>query len=92
LRGPGVIEYMGRPPSVPTADVARAIALHPEPVVTASDIHTEIGLSQAGARERLKSLAEEGYLGQKQAGGSALVFWLRDKGKCTLGDAIDAPD
>jgi len=75
---------MGRPPSVDTAVVVKAIALHPEPVVTASDINEEIGLSEAGSRERLKSLAEDGVLGIKRPGGSALVFWLTEKGRKAL--------
>lgn len=76
--------HVGRPPTVPAEDVVRAIALHPEPVVTAADIHDNIGLSKAGARERLKKLADEGLLGKKRPGGSALVFWLTDDGKAYL--------
>lgn len=78
----------GRPPSVSTEEVIRAIALHPEPVVTARDVNEELGLEPDSARERLKSLVEEGYLGSKKAGSSALVFWLTDEGKRLLGEAV----
>ncbi len=77
----------GRKPEAATEDVMKAIAMHPEPVVTASDVHEQIGLSKDGARERLKSLAEEGYLGVKRPGSSALVFWMTDKGRRALTDA-----
>lgn len=77
----------GRPPTVSTKEVVQAIALHPEPVVTAKDINEELGLGPNGARERLKRLAEDGYLGSKQAGSSALVFWLTEKGKMKLSDS-----
>lgn len=80
---------MGRPPSVSTEKVIRAVALHPEPVVTASDVYEEIELTKAGARERLKSLADDGYLGIKRPGGSAIVFYLTDKGRMALSDAFD---
>jgi len=76
----------GRKPSVDIPTVVKAVALHPEPVVTAADIHDDLGLSQAGARERLKRLVDDGYLGMKEAGSSALVFWLADKGKRALDD------
>ncbi|MBX0326072.1 helix-turn-helix domain-containing protein [Halomicroarcula sp. F13] len=77
----------GRPPTVEAAEVMRAIALHPEPVVTARDINEELGLEPDSARERLKSLAEEGYLKMKQPGSSALVFWMTDKGRELLSDS-----
>lgn len=76
----------GRTPDVSVEEVMSAIALHPEPVVTASDIHEEIGLTPDGARERLKSLAKEGYLEVKRPGSSALVFWMTDKGRALLAD------
>lgn len=77
----------GRNPQVSPEEVMKAIAMHPEPVVTASDINEEIGLSRDGARERLKSLAEDGYLDVKRPGSSALVFWMTDKGRATLSNA-----
>jgi len=77
----------GRNPEVSPQEVMKAIAMHPEPVVTASDIHEQIGLSQDGARERLKALADDGYLGVKRPGSSALVFWMTDKGRETLAQA-----
>lgn len=77
---------VGREPEVTVEEVMRAIATHPEPVVTARDIHEKIGLGPDGARERLKSLVEEGYLEQKRPGGSALVFWMTDEGRAVLAD------
>lgn len=74
----------GRPPTVDAEKVMRAIALHPEPVVTARDIHEQIGLKPDGARERLKQLVEEGYLEMKRPGRSALVFWMTDAGRALL--------
>jgi len=59
---------MGRPPTVSADEVMRAIALHPEPVVTARDINEEIGLKPASALARLHTLADEGYLDKKEPG------------------------
>jgi len=77
----------GREPQVSVEEVMKAIAMHPEPVVTASDINQQIGLGTDGARERLKSLAEDGYLGMKRPGSSALVFWMTEKGRDALSRA-----
>lgn len=74
----------GRPPTVSDEEVVRAIALHPEPVVTARDIHEEIGLTPDGARERLKALCEKGLVRKKEVGASSLVFWLTDEGRTLL--------
>ena len=77
---------MGRPPTVTVEEVMRAIALHPEPVVTARDINADLGLEPDSARERLKTLVDEGYLDMKKPGGSAMVFWMTDKGRSVLAD------
>lgn len=82
---------MGRPPTVSVEDVMKAIALHPEPVVTARDINEDLGLEPDSARERLKSLAEDGYLEMKRPGGSALVFWPTDKGRDILANIDREP-
>jgi predicted transcriptional regulator len=62
------------------------VALHPEPVVTVSDIHEEMDMTKRGAQERLKTLVDDGYLASKKVGSSGLVFWLTPKGRETLND------
>lgn len=79
----------GRPPSVEAVEVMRAIALHPEPVVTAADIHEMLDLTTDGARERMKKLVTNGYLESKKVGSSGLVFWMTDEGKKLLNEAFD---
>lgn len=76
---------MARPPKQSPEEICQIVALHPEPVVTAADVHEEMDMTQRGAQDRLKSLAEKGYLNSKKVGASALVFWLSDKGRNTLG-------
>jgi len=78
------MDSMGRPPSISAEEVCRILALHPEPVVTAADVHEEMDMTQRGAQERLKSLVKDGYLASKRVGSSAVVFWLTDKGRNTL--------
>jgi len=79
---------MGRPPRKSAAEVCRAVALHPEPVVTAKDIHKALDMSADGALDRLQKLETQGFVKSKQPGSSALVFWLTDKGKAELNDVL----
>jgi predicted ArsR family transcriptional regulator len=76
---------MGRPPKHSPEEICRTIALHPEPVITAADVHEAMDMTQRGAQERLKRLVEDGYLESKKVGASGLVFWLTSKGRNTLG-------
>jgi predicted transcriptional regulator len=77
---------MGRPPKATAAEVCRAVALHPEPIVAPSDVHEELGMTQRGAQGRMKQLVEDGYLHSKKVGAAGIVFWLTDKGRNTLAD------
>lgn len=75
---------MGRPPTVSTEEVMRAIALHPEPVVSARDINDQLDLVPQSTLARLNALCDEGYLDKKSVGSSAVVFWMTDKGRKRL--------
>jgi predicted ArsR family transcriptional regulator len=69
-----------------TADeICQIIALHPEPVVTAADVHEDMEMSRRGAHKRLDKLVDEGYLQKKKTGGRSAVYYLSDKGRNTLG-------
>jgi predicted ArsR family transcriptional regulator len=77
---------MGRPPKLSAEEICRIVALHPEPVVTAADVHEEMDMTKRGAQSRLKRLVEEGYLESKKVGSAALVFWLTPKGRNSVTD------
>jgi DNA-binding MarR family transcriptional regulator len=79
---------MGRPPSLSNTDVLKIVALHHEPVVASKDIHEKMDMTQRGANKRLQKLADEGFLGQKQVGSSAMVFWLTDAGRKELNEVF----
>ena len=78
---------MGRPPRMSAEEICQIIALHPEPVVSASDVHEDMDMTQRGAQTRLKKLTEEGHLDKKKVGSSGLVFSLTDKGRESLAKA-----
>lgn len=79
---------MGRPPRQSPAEICRIVALHPEPVVTVSDVYGEMDMTKRGAQERLKNLVSDGYLESKKVGSSGLVFWLTPKGRKTLNESF----
>ena len=79
---------MGRPPRNPPAEVCKAVALHPEPVVAAKDVNEKLGLSPDGALDRLQKLTNQGYFRSKDVGSSATVFWLTDKGREELNEVF----
>jgi predicted transcriptional regulator len=77
---------MGRPPRQSPAEICRIIALHPEPVVTVSDVYDDMDMTERGAYSRLKKLVDDGYLESKKVGSSGLVFWLTPKGRQALNE------
>ena len=68
--------------------MCKAVALHPEPVVSAKDIHEQLDMTPDGVLDRLQKLTEEGYFESKEVGSSAMVFWLTDQGRETLNDVF----
>jgi DNA-binding MarR family transcriptional regulator len=77
---------MGRPPKLSAEEICQIVALHPEPVVTAADIHEEMDMTKRGAQARLKRLVEDGYLESKKVGSAAVVFWLTPQGREALAE------
>lgn len=74
----------GRPPKVSDEEVVKAIVLHPEPVVSAMDIHEDLDMSPRGMGKRLNAMVDDNYLNSKTVGSSAKVYWLSDKGRQLL--------
>jgi predicted ArsR family transcriptional regulator len=75
---------MGRPPTVADDEILAAIALHPEPVVTARDLDERLGLEPESVLARLNQLHADGLLAKKEPGASAAVFWLSEDGRSRL--------
>jgi len=77
----------GRNKEVSDEEIARAIALHPDPVVTASEVAESVDMSKQGVNKRLRELADEGYVVRKEVGARAVIYWLDDKGRELAADA-----
>ena len=77
---------MGRPPRLTDQEVLRLVTLHPEPVVSASDLCEKMDMTQRGANKRLQRLVDAGFLQKKEVGSSAMVFWITQDGKGELSD------
>lgn len=81
----------GRPPNATVEEVVTAVALHPEPVVTAKDLMDDLNMTRRGTTKRLNQLVDDGYLYEKRVGSAAKVYWLTDKGRSLL-PGITPPD
>lgn len=78
---------VGRSPSVSDAEILRAIALVPDPVVTAGDLVDALDMTRQGVYSRLNNLEDDGYLRSKKVGGAARVYWLTHAGRKLAADA-----
>jgi predicted ArsR family transcriptional regulator len=57
-------------------NIVNFVREHEDPCVTASEIADAFGISNAGARWRLKRLKKRGKLRDKKVGASAKVWYL----------------
>jgi len=71
----------GRKKEVSDEEILRAIALHPDPIVTASEVAEMVDLTKQGVNKRLRELSDEGYVVRKEVGARAVVYWLDEDGK-----------
>lgn len=71
----------GRKPVVSDDEILRSIALHPDPVVTASEVADAVDMTSQGINKRLTQLSESGLIVRKTVGSRAVIYWLSDAGR-----------
>lgn len=76
----------GPSPKVSDREILQIIRLHPDAVVTASDVAEETDYTSENVNERLSDLANRGLLRKKKVGSAAAVYWVTDDGKAYLSD------
>lgn len=69
----------GRKETVSDVEILRIVADHSDPFLTTSEIANMLDFTLTGARKRLYSLEEKGYLQSKKAGNSP-VWWISEEG------------
>jgi len=77
----------GRKPETSDEEIMRAIALHPDAVVTAGEVSDAVGMTNQGVNKRLRDLANRGLVVRKQVGARAYVYWLTGEGKAQASEA-----
>lgn len=67
----------------------RAMLLDSDPVVTAPGLAEEVGVTQQAAHKKLQRLEERGLVRSKEAGSSAVVWWVSEKGKDAYSASVE---
>jgi predicted transcriptional regulator len=76
----------GRKRETSDVEILKQISLHPEPVVTASEIAERVDMTNAGVNKRLKQLVNDGLVTRKQVGARAVIYWLSPAGELRAAD------
>jgi len=71
----------GRQPETTDVEILEAIALHPDPIVTSSEIAERVGMTNAGVNNRLPALVDDDLVVRKEVGAHAIVYWLTRTGR-----------
>jgi predicted ArsR family transcriptional regulator len=76
----------GRPPKISDCEILRAVALAPDPIVTAPELSGRLDYTRQGVRGRLKDLEEEGLMKSREVGSRAVVYWMTPDSRQKLAD------
>lgn len=71
----------GPEPEIGTVELLEEAALHPDPIVTATELAERMDYTRQGVMRRLEQLEEEGLFESKMAGAHARCFWTTRDGK-----------
>lgn len=71
-------------PKVEDERILQAIALAPDPIVTAKELTQVLDYSVDGVRNRLNDLEKKGYVESRDVGARAEIWWLTDLGRENL--------
>jgi len=63
------------------------IVTDPDPVMTATEIADELGISQQAAHRKLSDMEERGLLKSKKTGARSRVYWPTTDGLDAYGDS-----
>jgi len=76
---------MGRQKKLDGAEILKAIALSPDPVVTAPELAGQIEeYGEDGVRHRLKELRDRGLVNSRDVGARATVWWITPDGRAAI--------
>lgn len=67
---------MGRKRRVSDDEILEVFQDTSDPVLTASEVASQLPLSRRGIYDRLQNLEDEGVLESKKVGGRTTVWWL----------------
>jgi predicted transcriptional regulator len=78
----------GREKQVSDIAILEAVAVHPDPVVTPSEVADSVDLTRQGINKRLRDLADDDLLVRKEVGARSVIYWLSENGKRRLHEGL----
>jgi predicted transcriptional regulator len=66
-----------------------AVARHPDPVVTTTEIAEELNLTQQAVYNAFQNLESEGLMQSKKVGSRSKVWWLSIQGRSVYTESIE---
>lgn len=67
----------------------RVFIEHPDPVLTATEVASERGVSQQGAHDKLQKLQDSGYVRSKKTGSRSRVWWITTDGREAYRESLE---
>lgn len=65
----------GRTPEVTDKEILHVFHSSSEPILTTSEVATNLDITHRGVRDRLEKLENDGVLKSKKVGAKAIVWW-----------------
>ena len=82
---------MARPgpaPKVSDTELVRLIIVHPDPVVSATELSQQTPYTPQNTTKRLSALVDRGWLCDKSVGSGSRVYWATSVGREALYDSL----
>lgn len=71
----------GRPKEVTDVEILEQFLLARDPVLTASELSDQFGVTNQAVRDRLDDLKQRGLVQRRTVGAAAVVWWITDDGR-----------
>jgi predicted transcriptional regulator len=79
----------GPDPEIQTLDILTVFALSTDPAFVPAEIADQLDVTTEGARHRMETLVQQGYLERKKPGQRTVLYWVTDDGRDYVAEHIN---